>query len=157
MAKILKVNEESVSIGMDDGSIKKVLLSDLDFKPLVGDEVKVYQSDGETIVTKAQKSTKESQPKESSAQPAITINNTNTNVNTNTNTNVNTAAAHRGSPRNKWVALVLCITLGYFGVHRFYEGKIFTGLIWLFTFGLMGWGWLIDLIIIICKPVTYYV
>ena len=42
-----------------------------------------------------------------------------------------------------WLWL-LCI-FGFCGIHRFYLGFIWTGLIWLFTFGLFGIGQLIDL------------
>jgi TM2 domain-containing membrane protein YozV len=41
----------------------------------------------------------------------------------------------------------LCL-LGVAGVHRFYMGKWVSGLIWLFTWGLLGIGSIIDLILI---------
>ncbi len=34
------------------------------------------------------------------------------------------------------------------GLQRLYNGKIFTGFLWLFTFGLMGFGQLLDLVLI---------
>ena len=34
------------------------------------------------------------------------------------------------------------------GLHRLYNGKIFTGLLWMFSFGLFGFGQLIDLLLI---------
>ncbi|PZV13264.1 MAG: hypothetical protein DCF22_11110 [Leptolyngbya sp.] len=34
------------------------------------------------------------------------------------------------------------------GLQRLYNGKTFTGLLWLFTFGLMGFGQLFDLVLI---------
>ena len=37
---------------------------------------------------------------------------------------------------------------GCFGAHRFYYGKPVSGLLWLFTFGLLGIGWLVDLFLI---------
>ena len=81
------------------------------------------------------------------AMPQINITNTNTNVNT--NTNLNAGLGFNGPPKSKIVALVLCILLGYFGVHRFYVGKGGSGLVWLLTFGLFGIGWLIDIVMIL--------
>ncbi|WP_136248855.1 NINE protein [Halomonas borealis] len=37
---------------------------------------------------------------------------------------------------------------GFLGAHRFYYGKPVTGTLWFFTFGLLGIGWLIDLLLI---------
>lgn len=42
------------------------------------------------------------------------------------------------------VAWILLTFLGSFGIHRMYMGKIGTGLLWLFTFGLLGAGVLYD-------------
>lgn len=42
------------------------------------------------------------------------------------------------------VAWILQTFLGVFGIHRFYMGKIGTGLIWLLTGGLFLVGWLYD-------------
>ena len=37
---------------------------------------------------------------------------------------------------------------GVFGAHRFYYGKPITGLIWMFTLGLLFIGWIVDLFLI---------
>jgi len=52
------------------------------------------------------------------------------------------------SPRSRLVALLFCILLGVFGVHRFYVGKIGTGILMLVTIGGLGIWTLIDLILI---------
>lgn len=86
--------------------------------------------------------------------PNIVINNANSNVNTNNNT-INAAALKK--LRNKWVSLLLCLFLGYVGAHKFYEGKIGMGVLYLFTGGLFLIGVIVDLISIIFKPNPYYV
>ncbi|MBR4791089.1 MAG: TM2 domain-containing protein [Treponema sp.] len=62
-----------------------------------------------------------------------------------------------GRMKNKWVALLLCFFLGGLGAHRFYEGKVGTGILWLCTAGLFGVGWVIDFLILLFKPNPYYV
>ncbi len=54
------------------------------------------------------------------------------------------------SAKSKGVAAVLAFFLGYLGIHRFYVGKIGTGILWLLTLGLCGIGQLIDFIMILC-------
>jgi TctA family transporter len=50
--------------------------------------------------------------------------------------------------RKKWTAFFLCLVLGMFGVHRFYVGKIGTGILYLLTGGLFGIGTIVDIIMI---------
>ncbi len=53
------------------------------------------------------------------------------------------------SSKNRWVAAILCFFFGVFGVHRFYTGKIGTGILYLLTVGVFGIGWFVDLILIV--------
>ena len=88
---------------------------------------------------------------EASATPNIVINNANSNV----NQNVNGIAA--GNMKDKWAAVLLCLFLGGIGAHKFYEGQIGMGILYLFTVGLFGIGWLVEFIALLMKPNPYYV
>lgn len=54
------------------------------------------------------------------------------------------------SPKSKVVAALLCFFFGYLGLHRFYVGKVGTGLLWFFTGGIFGIGAVVDFIVIVC-------
>lgn len=81
------------------------------------------------------------------AQPQVVIQNTNMN----TNTAAAVVAGVGARAKNKWTAFVLCLLLGYFGAHKFYEGKVGMGVLYLFTLGLFGIGWFVDLIVLLTK------
>ena len=59
--------------------------------------------------------------------------------------NVSGYNPQNASEKSGLVALILCIFVGYFGIHYFYVGKPVMGLVYLFTFGLFGIGWIIDI------------
>ncbi len=53
------------------------------------------------------------------------------------------------SPRSRTVAAVLAFFLGTLGVHRFYVGKVGTGVLMIVTLGALGVWTLIDFIMIL--------
>lgn len=89
----------------------------------------------------------------STEQPSIVINNSNAN----TNTNANFGSIPGIRVKNKWVAFLLCFFLGYLGAHKFYEGRIGIGILYLLTLGLFGIGWFVDCIVLLFKPNPYLV
>jgi TM2 domain-containing membrane protein YozV len=53
------------------------------------------------------------------------------------------------SDKSRLASLLLCFFFGVLGIHRFYVGKIGTGILWLLTGGIFGIGAFIDFIMII--------
>ena len=58
--------------------------------------------------------------------------------------------------KSKWVSFFLCLFLGVFGAHKFYEGRVLLGVLYIFTGGLFGIGIIIDLVILFFKPNPYH-
>ena len=56
------------------------------------------------------------------------------------------------SPKSRLICFLLCAfpILGFLGAHRYYVGKVGTGILMMVTFGGLGVWWLIDLIFIGC-------
>lgn len=81
-----------------------------------------------------------------SSNPTIIINNVNSANN-----------VQQGKECKKGVALALCFFLGFVGGHKFYEGKIGTGILYMCTGGLFLIGAIIDFFNILGKKKIYYV
>ena len=97
MAKIIKIESGLVSIGEDGGTIREVSADTLNFKPHIGDNVTVFESDGKLVVHK------ESSNAANSGKRAV----------------------------NKLAYALLAIFLGGIGVHKFYAGKTWSGIVYL--------------------------
>lgn len=120
MSKIIKIDEEIVSIGTDDGKIKEVRKSDINFQPSVGDEVELFENEGNVIVTKKEIK------KEESPLSGININLSNTQT-----TAQPVYVANNTKAVNKTIYCLLAFFLGGIGIHKFYAGKTSSGILYL--------------------------
>jgi len=55
MSKILSIDNDIITIGMDGGTHKEVIAVDLNFVPHVNDEVEIFETETKTIVSKLEK------------------------------------------------------------------------------------------------------
>jgi len=58
------------------------------------------------------------------------------------------------SVKNYGVTLALVLLLGFVGGHRFYAGKVGTGILFLFTGGLFLVGWIVDIFTVLFGKFT---
>ncbi|HEY8992249.1 MAG TPA: TM2 domain-containing protein [Candidatus Microsaccharimonas sp.] len=128
MSEILVINDNTVKVGEDNGSITELPLASLHFSnPVVGDKVRVYK-DGDTFIVKREET--------------VTV----------------SIITNDGDRRkiNKVAYIILTFFLGFLGVHRFMRGQVGLGVV-MILFGWLTFGiwWLVDFIISLVKLSAY--
>ncbi len=133
MAKILKIENDVVSIGNEDGSLSEIRISDCNFNPNVGDEVTLYSSEDKTLCVKVEAKNKTQEQVEEMIKGGI-------NINLTQNQNSGNVASEQCYPYatvsgkravNKTSYILFAFFLGGVGAHKFYAGKHGQGILYL--------------------------
>ena len=129
MSKILQISSESVTIGLDDGTLQDYPINCCNgFKPEIGIEVEVYSDGTKTLIVKK-----------------VSIRNVIKHPNS-----VEPNGRHKV---NKLAYVLLTFFLGGIGIHKFYSGHFLLGILYLLFCwtGIPSLIAFIEFIIAICK------
>ena len=152
MAIIIKIEDDKVLIGTDDGGIKEVTNDSFGFTPAIGDEIEIFENNNRTLILKKEKAKENVDIASSNSSGGININVRNTIDGTPQSGNL---VSRDSSTKvvNKIAYCLLALFLGFIGVHKFYAGKTGAGICYL----LFCWTLIpeilaiIDLIVGLCK------
>jgi TM2 domain-containing membrane protein YozV len=117
MAKIIRIKGDVVSVGSENGSFFDVNRNELDFKPVVGQNVDVYTTNNQVIVTKSAVDVAAPVAGSVVSSSPVRVQVVNQYVS--------------GHVVNQAAFAILAIFLGSFGIHRFYAGKVVSGIFYL--------------------------
>ena len=160
MGEIIKIEIDSIVVGMDDGSVVRVNLSDVNFIPQIGDRVKVFKDNDGYLLSKV------TEEKIIENKNFVEKENTSDNFKRDTlddkgkitnNYYINTSVQNKKKV-NKLAYVLLAFFLGGFGGHKFYSGKIGTGILYL----IFSWTFIpsmiafVEFIIALTKPSDEY-
>lgn len=136
--KVIQIQGGTVYIGKDDGTFQTLPLTAFSFVPSVGDKVEIYSNGQQTIVSRKTNPSTGSQNPQNSYQNALYKQTTYIDPHV----------------VNKVVYCVLAFLLGGLGVHKFYAGRIWKGILYiLFCWtGIPSIIALIEFIMALCKP-----
>ena len=127
MKKVVLVERDEVVVAMEDNSTQRLAYDSFTFRPEIGDLVEIFEDNGKAIVHKATVD----------AEDKININITNAQAQ-------NQVVAYTNKkPVSKLVYALLAILIGSLGAHKFYAGKMGTGILfllfsWTFIPGIIG-------------------
>lgn len=129
MGEIIKIEADKVVVGLDDGSVVRVDLNDVDFVPKIGDKVKVFNDGDNNYIRKAKEKYEEETYKTEDEKEYLRddLDNRVTNIYINQNNNI----PYGKYPVNKWIYALLAFFLGGIGAHKFYSRKIGRGILYL--------------------------
>lgn len=131
MGEIIKVEIDKVIVGLDDGSVIRVDINDVDFVPKVGDKVKIFNDGDHSYIKKADYNFEKNESFKNTDEQDYDKKDSNvTNIYVNQNNNV----PYGKYPVNKIAYALLALLLGGIGAHKFYAKKIGTGILYLIFF-----------------------